>query len=98
MAGEPFKHPFRRPPIALAGAIERLRDRGLNGPLTGRIDSRPAFREPQHSASPIRRIVRTSQEPLRHESLQHTSQRAWMNVQHGRQIASRHAGEQTDYT
>jgi hypothetical protein len=98
MFREPLEHPSRGDAIPVADPLERPRDRGFDRPLSGGIDASPPRRQPQDRPSPIAGVVRASQEPLPDQPLKYTGQRAGMHVQHGRQIASRHAGKQTDDT
>jgi hypothetical protein len=87
MCGKPIEDAFGGHPIVVGDALERQRDRGFDGALTDRIHPRTAFRETQHGASSVTRIVAAGQEPLGDQPLKHSSQRAWVHVQHGRQRA-----------
>jgi hypothetical protein len=97
MCCEALEDSFRGHPISNTDALERLSDRGFDRTVTGHVHSRTAFREPQHRASSIGRIVGTSEQSLSDQSLEHTGQRAGMYVQHGRQAARGHAREETDH-
>ena len=96
MFGEPLEDALRGQPIPVADALERLRDRRFNSTLTERVHSGAAFRETQYRSSSITGIVGTGQESLSDQTVEHSGQRARMHVQHHRQIARRHPGEQTD--
>jgi hypothetical protein len=97
MRSQSLEYAFGRHSIPVADALERQRDRRFNGPLSRNIRSRSALREAQYGAPSIARIVGTSQESLSNESLKHTGERAGMDVQHGRQIAGRHARKQAHH-
>jgi hypothetical protein len=97
MRGQPRQHALRRGAIAVTHAVEGQTNRGLDGTLTERVRSKPALGQPQHGAAAILRIVDPLHQLLPDQSLQHTGERARMQVQNRRQIAGRHPGKQPDH-
>jgi hypothetical protein len=57
MSRQPFEDAPGRHPIAVAGAIERMLNRGFDRAVTGRVHSPTPLRQPQHRAPSIGRIV-----------------------------------------
>jgi hypothetical protein len=93
---ELFQHPPRRCPIARIYTFERLGDRRFHSTAPGSVHMCTTRRELKDCAPAITWIINASQQSLRHQTLQHARQRAWVQVKDGRQISGGDPREEPD--
>jgi hypothetical protein len=96
MRGEPLHDSSGRGAVAVARPVERVRDGAFHGSIAPAIRTESPRGEPQHGTAAIARIVGAYQQALCGEPLNHSGQRARMNMQHDRQLACRESRKQTD--
>jgi hypothetical protein len=97
-ARKPLQHARGGTAILRADASQRRLDGRFDGLCSDGIGSDAACRQAKHGAPAIARIVDTVQQTLRDESVQHTRQRARVDVQNRGEIAGGEAGEEAHDT
>jgi hypothetical protein len=73
--------------IPVGDFLERLCDRRLHRPGSDHVDALAARRQTQHGSTPIASVLDSHEQPLGDQSLEHTGERARMDVENDGQFS-----------